>query len=162
MDGRHFDQLTLRLAMLRAKRRGVIAALVATIPFARNGTAILAGPGCKDVGTRCKRKSDCCSNICRGRRGRKKCKSHDTGGCQAGQIEAFCGGTTVQCTTSSGLPGSCNTTSGNAGYCSREGACVSCTKDLDCQNQFGAGAACVKCATCPGGLGCASPNLLPL
>jgi hypothetical protein len=121
--------------------------------------------GCVNVGDACRGKDkNCCSGICRGKkpkRGEKdksRCVGHDAQGCQAGQIEQFCGGTDVVCTTSTGdTAGFCDTTTGNAGYCSGEGMCIpgGCSKDADCIPVFGKGAACVLCDFCDEGVGCA-------
>ena len=123
--------------------------------------------GCVSVGGKCRgRDKNCCSGICReekpkkGKKDKSRCVAHDAQGCEAGQIEGFCGGTNVSCTTSNGNSGNCNTTTGNAGYCADSGDCSAgpCKKDADCIPNFGAGAACVLCddALCVGGTGCAS------
>lgn len=159
MDDATFDHLARFLGVATSRRTSLLAALVAAPWWSAPDVA--AGPGCKNVGKRCQTKTDCCSNVCRGKKGKKTCRAHDTGGCKAGAIEAFCGGANVTCTSSQGFSGFCNTTTGNAGYCSREGTCLPCTRDTECQDELGAGAACVTCATCPNGRGCASPAPIP-
>jgi hypothetical protein len=39
--------------------------------------------GCVDVGKFCKKSHQCCSGICQGKMGKKRCKSHDRGTCQS-------------------------------------------------------------------------------
>lgn len=77
--------------------------------------------------------------------------------CRAGQTTAFCGGSDVVCTTSSGEAGQCHTTTGQDPYCAASGNCFACETDADCVEVCGQGAACVQCAAgCPetGGTGC--------
>jgi hypothetical protein len=175
MDGSNFDNLT-RLAAANASRRSIftlafgaaLAGLGAASPL---GTGTAAGKnrkrrrkrkkpkrnafGCLNVGQPCRgHGAKCCSGICQGKKPKKgdkdksRCVAHDTGGCQAGQQGAFCGGANVPCTTSTGSPGVCDTTTGNAGYCAFTTTCSRCSKDADCRPVCGRGAACVKCATC--------------
>jgi hypothetical protein len=114
--------------------------------------------GCVNVGNRCKNAGQCCSGICKGKKGKKTCKAHDTGGCQAG--EDVCAGNVVECTTSTGDAGACRRTTGNAGYCAAGGDCFPCTKDADCQAVCGLQAACIPiCVGCgPSNTACAAPS----
>jgi hypothetical protein len=103
--------------------------------------------GCLDVGKACKNESQCCSNLCQGKKGKKHCQAHDQSTCQAGQTLETCDGeANVSCTTSGGGPGLCLSTTGNAGYCFASGDCFACTKDADCEPACGPGAACIVCA----------------
>jgi hypothetical protein len=112
--------------------------------------------GCVNVGGFCKNSGQCCSGICKGKNGKKKCHAHDASTCQAGQQPISCnGGADIACATSTGGAGLCGTTTGNAGYCTNDIDCFACTKDLDCQPFCGPQAACVACNACPGGVGCA-------
>jgi hypothetical protein len=92
--------------------------------------------GCLDVGAACKRSEQCCSGICEGKKGKRKCAAHDTSVCNADSD--ICG----DFTTPSIL-------------------CRECSQDIDCEEEFGLGAACVVyggvCASyCPhtGGASC--------
>lgn len=156
MDASRFDRWTRALGLAVSRRQTTLGLLLGAIVAARGEEAV-AGPGCKNAGKKCKRAKDCCSGVCKGKKGKKKCRSHDAGGCKAGAVEAFCGGADVDCTTSSGASGNCNTTTGQAGYCSASGVCVDCKKDADCRDICGAKAACVTCAACTttGNRGCA-------
>lgn len=123
--------------------------------------------GCLDVGDACKSAEQCCSGICEGKKGKRTCRAHDAGVCQAdsnicasGQ-PAFCGGANPNCI--------CLLTTGNAGFCGEfapgvPGAsfCQDCRQDTDCEAEFGPGAACVVysgvCADfCPTGTACVPP-----
>jgi hypothetical protein len=121
--------------------------------------------GCVNVGGFCKKAGQCCSGICKGKKGKKKCKAHDGSTCVAGQTIVACGGALVVCTTSGGGFGSCLTTTGNAPYCSVSFDCFPCKKDIDCEPICGQGAACLACGevcaavggtmcAASGGLGC--------
>ena len=182
MDAARFDALTRSLSA-PTRRRLLLAGIAAALGLLSAGLPdrIDANQrkkklkrnafGCVNVGGTCRGKDkNCCSSICRGKKPKKgekdtsRCVAHDAQGCVAGQIEDFCGGTNVSCTTSTGTPGRCNTTTGNAGYCAGDGSCAvgSCKKDADCVPAFGVGAACVVCdnALCSGGAGCASLDVL--
>lgn len=149
MDGFRFDALTRRwLAFLTTRR------IFSTLPLGTLASVLgirisNAGPGCKNVGKKCKKARDCCSGICKGKKGKKKCKGHDSGGCTAGQGLEHCPGNPVDdCVTSGGSNGNCWTTTGNAAYCGSVGACIACDRDADCRIYCGPDAACVRCAQC--------------
>jgi hypothetical protein len=115
--------------------------------------------GCLDVGDACKNADQCCSGICQGKKGKKRCRAHDTGGCQPTNLCSFFDVEPVSCTTSSGVEGSCGTTTGNAGYCGGGGDCFPCKKDSDCHEVCGPQAACVQCPEeCDVGTVCAGPD----
>ena len=165
MDAFHFDRLIGALTAA-GSRRQVILALLAGVAGVGVSHPVAAGPACKDVGSRCKRAKDCCSGVCTGKKGKKRCKGHDSGGCQAGATSAICAGTATTCTTKSGAPGTCATTTGNAGYCAADTAdCFACTKDAECQAFCGPRAACVRCPEeCTVGTACmgAEPGACPV
>jgi hypothetical protein len=100
--------------------------------------------GCVDVGGFCKNSGQCCSGICQGTNGKKKCKSHDTGGCQSGHAIADCNGEDVPCPDGSG--GSCATTTGKAAFClnAKFNPVPPCRRDSDCTSGD-LGAACILC-----------------
>lgn len=152
-------------ALSRASRRQTLLALLLGAETLFGKEDVVAGTGCKNVGKTCKKKKDCCSGVCKGKKGRKKCKAHDTGGCQAGQREMGCGGDAdVPCTSASGEEGVCDTTTGNAGYCTVGAGCFPCTKDADCRQFCGPSAACIRCAPeCAdvGGTACVGPSECP-
>lgn len=73
------------------------------------------GFGCVDAGNFCKNGGQCCSGICQGKKGKKKCQGHNASTCQAGQQEEVCSGElSVPCLISEGVEGQCDTTTGNA------------------------------------------------
>jgi hypothetical protein len=123
--------------------------------------------GCLDVGKSCRIAAHCCSNLCEGKKRKRKCQAHDANGCAASTQSEECGGADVTCTTSFLEPGTCGTTTGNAGYCFAAGECQACKTDVECQEtnggQLGPSAACIRCADCPetGGTACVGPFGLP-
>lgn len=116
----------------------------------RKPKLVLNAFGCVDVGGRCAGNSgNCCSNVCQGakpKRGKKDksvCVAHNTGGCTPSG-DTFCqGGPVTKC------PGDgwCFLTTGIAGFCGDilQAACMTCNRDLECEQAFGPGAACVSC-----------------
>lgn len=122
--------------------------------------------GCINVGKLCKTDDQCCSGICQGKKGKKRCKAHGAAGCNPGVQDSSCGtdanpGTNVVCTTATGnADGLCGTTTGNAGYCLYTGECYPCRKDAECQEYCGPKAACIRCDGCTetGGRSCAMPE----
>jgi hypothetical protein len=115
---------------------------------------VLNAFGCVDVGQPCRGDSAlCCSGICEGLAPKKGkpdtsvCVAHNTGPCTV-DTNACELGVEVPCNPN--LPRTvCSITTGNAAFCAAltgEGVrpnCRACTKDTDCQSEFGPGAACV-------------------
>lgn len=169
MDGILFDRLARRFATPRNRRQAAAAIVLGGV------TALDIGPvrlpnhasarkrkkkvafnafGCVDVGRFCRSAAQCCSGICRGKKRKRRCRAHDTGGCPVGFSGLICANPTTRvCTTSTGKPGACYTTTGKAGYCGSAVSCVACTKDADCQAIpfLGGRAACVVCENCSQG-----------
>jgi hypothetical protein len=121
--------------------------------------------GCISVGLPCRGKEDlCCSGICagkkpkKGKRDRRRCAAHDTGGCTATNRQCAAG----SCTTSTGGAGGCVTTTGNAPYCADVIQSAPCQKDADCRVRCGPLAACILCPPTTndltGGRHCAGPG----
>jgi len=140
MDGQSFDAVVQRVAQM-ASRRGVlragVGALALTLGFAE---AEATHFGCRHVGERCKRASQCCSGICK----HHKCRAHDKGICKAGQDS--CGGGLVTCGAAPGVICTCMVTTGKASFCGLNDATAStCSRDEECVTAKGEGAACVVC-----------------
>lgn len=105
--------------------------------------------GCVNVGGFCTSRSQCCSGICAGKKRKRRCQAHDTGGCQAGQDN--CEGVPIRCLNGTSDGGLCLRTTGEAGYCFgifNASACIECRKDADCVEFCGLQAACVVCPSC--------------
>jgi hypothetical protein len=101
--------------------------------------------GCLNVGAVCKNASQCCSGICRGPKGKKRCRTHDASTCAPQQF--FCtSGAPVACNlgNSSAV---CMRTTGQGAFCGDlsddKALCRDCTRDADCREELGPGAACV-------------------
>ena len=170
MDGKRFDVLTRFLTTAGSRRRalaalGSLVTLGALPASAKKGKKKSKKPkkklalnafGCVNVGQRCGGNStNCCSGICQGKKPKKgkqdksTCVAHNTG---------ICSVNTDTCTVGAGVPCNsndpdclCTLTTGNAGFCGSFtgngtggiNECRICSKDTDCQAEFGAGAACV-------------------
>lgn len=174
MDQHRIDALTRSLSRVPSRRdvlRGLaVAALglgmtrwpeAAETKKRKNTKARPNTFGCLDVGDRCQRAGQCCSGLCQGKKGKKRCRAHDTGNCQAGNATTICGGVEVPCTTSLGKPGVCVTTTGNAAYCQAAVYQFGCKTDVDCQvvagGILGTRAACVRCTAGTLDVNCARP-----
>jgi hypothetical protein len=155
MDVDRFDQIARALHWRQSRR----AALRLLFPGALG--ALATGGGlkevranhfeCRHVGARCKRSGQCCSGVCRN----KRCQGHGAGICTTQNVCTT--GTTVCGTHRGGSICACFQTTGKAPFCGRFGVCRACTKDRQCEADFGAGAACVvhTCGGCEAtGTGC--------
>jgi hypothetical protein len=105
--------------------------------------------GCRNVGVACANASQCCSGICeagqrkKGRKTRKTCRAHNTGGCRLEDDSCLVG--PVPCVASTGEDGFCQVTTGNAPYCAVRSVNFDCSRDEECVELCGAGAACGVC-----------------
>ncbi len=176
MDGTEFDDLIRSLSQSRRSLLGSAAATAAGLlaaPLAnanarsrrkhKNRKGREAKPnefGCIEVRDPCRGDDDCCSGVCDGKAGKRRCQAHDSGGCVADAAGATCGPGNVTCTTDLGEAGACATTTGNAGYCRGATYDLPCQTDVDCQEVsdglLGPRAACVRCAAAVGGGICAT------
>jgi hypothetical protein len=185
MHGTGFDALTRALTarfLRRTFSQGLVRAVVVMAltgcesATAKNGKhtghakkrkkpLVFNDFGCLNVGAMCRGKDElCCSGICegkkpkKGKRDRRRCAAHDTGGCLATTRQCAAG----SCTTSTGRAGGCVTTTGNAPYCADTIKGYPCAKDTDCQPFCGPLAACILCPPIPndptGGRHCAGPG----
>ena len=109
--------------------------------------------GCVDAGQPCRGDgNNCCSGICEGVAPRKgkpdqsRCVPHNAGVCTL-ETNPCDIGVEVPCDPNNRLS-SCTVTTGNAAFCADISAgttthCRVCSRDTDCQGEFGAAAACV-------------------
>lgn len=183
MDTNRFDALA-RALNHQQTRRGALGVLAGFSGLGLGAAAAKKGKkrkpkqkprfnqfGCVNVGGFCKNSGQCCSNICRGKKGKRTCRAHNTGGSVCEPVElGFCGaGDDVSAVICNNGIGRCVTTTGNAPYCAGsqpEESCspdiVPCTKDKECQRFCGADAACIQCPACAEVFGvstaCAGPD----
>jgi hypothetical protein len=170
MDGSQFDTLIRSLTTSRRSLLGGASALAGGWLGVANTEArnkrkkkqkgkknsrklVLNQYGCVDAGQACRgNNSLCCSGICEGAAPRKgkpdqsRCVPHNAGVCtlQTNTCEV---GVEVPCNPNTPLS-FCMATTGNAAFCADTSAgasthCRVCSKDTDCQGEFGAGAACI-------------------
>ncbi len=173
MDITDFDDIARHLSALPSRRdvlRGLAGAGLGLAALrhldavgARNRTNRKKKPklkrnafGCVDVGGECQGKStNCCSGICqgqkpkKGKKDRSRCVTHDAGICTAGSNICKLEGV-AECHPSNSAC-HCVQTTGKATFCGDTGGtgdgpaslCRVCSKDTDCEPEFGTGAACV-------------------
>jgi hypothetical protein len=123
--------------------------------------------GCLEVNDPCRRHLQCCSGICTGKPGRKRCRAHGTGTCNqanpaicetAAPEQTFCNNSRT-CV--------CIRTTADSSFCGQTGAgsgCTTCKRDTDCVKLgFPSGSACAPVATgacageCPTAMFCMAP-----
>lgn len=164
MDGRRFDLLSRWLVSASSRRTTVRALAAGALTAGLGGLGLAAAAakkkkrknklkkneyGCVNVGGKCKGKdTNCCSGICQGKKPKKgkkdksTCVAHNVLDCPAGADECAGG---VACEL-----GFCWQTTGQASFCGVGVNCVACKKDVECEPDFGPGAACIVCADlCP-------------
>lgn len=135
--------------------------------------------GCLDIGQPCHGdNANCCSGICQGGRPKKgrpdrsTCVAHHANGCTP-EMDICTAGAKDPCNPNN-ESAFCTLTTGNAGYCAdlplttamaTSGDCRTCSRDTDCQAEFGPGSACVVLGgTCAGacdatgGTACVQPG----
>jgi hypothetical protein len=171
MDTDRFDDLTCAISTLLSRRALAAALGLGTLGLSdrvdakkkrrkRKRKIERNDFGCVDIGNFCTKAKQCCSNICKWRKGKKTCRAHDAADCQAGQHDVNCGGADVGCTGSLGNLGVCETTTGNAPYCASSVCAVECRTDADCQSVCGPRAACLTCGYyCAGRPCCTGPEV---
>jgi hypothetical protein len=107
--------------------------------------------GCRSVGVACQNADQCCSSICAGKQGMKKCRAHDTGTCKQDGVLAPCNNRT-NC--------GCFRTTAGSDVCAElfpPSDCVECQRDADCLALgFPSGSACAP-GPCESGLACMAP-----
>ena len=123
--------------------------------------------GCLEVSDPCRNATQCCSGICAGKPGRKRCRGHHTGSCSQ-QGQGVCTDPNPelqQCITTNCF---CLRTTAGSNFCGNwfgYKACSTCKRDTDCQALgFPVGSACVPvsrghctAAECASGMVCIAP-----
>jgi hypothetical protein len=176
MNSRYFDGLICSLvASRRALFPGMLAMAAGWVGVSTGEAkkkhkhkAKKANPnefGCISVGKTCKNAEQCCSGACEGKKGKKRCRAHDTGTCDQ-NVDGICEADDLA-QTLCGDTCACIRTTAGSNVCFDPGAgsdCADCQKDADCQALgFPAGSACapstgINCAgACESGMLCAVP-----
>jgi hypothetical protein len=122
--------------------------------------------GCLEVGDPCKTATQCCSGVCEGKKGKKRCRAHGNGTCNQ-TIQAFCAPDNPTISLCNSADCVCVRTTAGSNFCtSTQGVqCADCTRDADCEALgFLPGSACLpwsegQCAGDCGetGMACAVP-----
>jgi len=158
MHAQHFDSLVRRLGDTASRRRalevlggGVMAAL-----FARVGVEEAGAAGCRNAGHGCKRRRQCCSGICRGKSGHKRCRQAPGQGTCTIQLDSCFSTGAVGCNGDANC--ACFVTKAGASFCGEHFIrCTDCATNADCVAAgHPAGSVCV-----PAKGGCAPCNNTP-
>lgn len=157
MDGVRFDSVLRDLAASRRMYLGGMLALAGGWRLSAAGEAKKKRKkrkprkpkpnafGCLGIGQPCKDASRCCSGVCTGKRGKRKCAAHGTGTCDQ-DGPGFCAvGGVALCNGS--LTCICAESTAGSYFCgdaAPPSACAACSKDADCEALgFPLGSACV-------------------
>jgi hypothetical protein len=192
MDQNRFVSVTRSLTTLPSRRdllRGLVAAGlglgIARLPDLveaktkrkkrrkKEKTPQLNEFGCLEVGDACRSETDCCSGICAGAKGKKRCQAHGTGACPQNSV-GICLATAdeipvLKCGNNDLC--FCYTTTADSNFCGNRGprvgnveSCADCQTDADCLALgFPAGAACAPVGVgycsgqCESGMACLAP-----
>jgi hypothetical protein len=183
MNGSRFDDTLRMLTRRRSLEAGTVAVLTGLIAAPggarkkrkhkdRKPKAKPNAFGCFEVGDPCRRASDCCSSICKGKKGKRTCRAHDEGTCPQGVPDGctsldprvrICNGTEA-C--------DCYRTTAGSNAClepTRPGSvCADCHTDADCLALgLPVGSACVPVTegdcegSCVGATACLAPCSVP-
>lgn len=179
MKQQRFDAVVMELVEERYPRRhalvavgwATLAGLLAHFGGGRQATAAVA---CLKVGKKCRRAKQCCSGVCRGRRGDKTCRRHGAGTCKQEGQHLVCTApdiTLSHCNNNSDC--ACVRTTAGTNFCgdfffpsgcTTCSGCAVCERDADCVKQgFPPGSACTpfsagRCAgVCESGTRCMVP-----
>jgi hypothetical protein len=143
MNSNRLDDFARNVGRRGLNRRAVLAATAASALVGAFGRReAMAGVGCRDVGKACRRGEECCSGLCKGKRGKRTCRPHGVGTCEAGAD--YCRqGKTATCNFSDDCH--CVATTGGARFCGATSGsvCMGCQSDADCDPVTGPGSACV-------------------
>jgi hypothetical protein len=145
MDGHGFDHLARRLGQA-VGRRGALRLLAGALAAGlAAGDADDAGAACQKPGKPCKRGRQCCSGVCTGKKGKRRCRPAPNQSicavadnvCRVGAPAKDCGVGVESCF--------CSVTTRGAAFCrattANEGE--PCSSDDECVARIGAGAACL-------------------
>lgn len=148
MDAQIFDDLTRSIGsegrgrrwILKAVGAGVAALAARTLGFAQPAAAAVCG----SEGDPCRRRGDCCSGVCRGPKGKKRCRRRGAGTCQQGQDSCRANPDDVPRCNGKDFCG-CFVTTGGSSFCGTGGDCARCRSDADCVARgFPKGSACIE------------------
>jgi hypothetical protein len=90
--------------------------------------------GCLEVGDPCQSEEQCCSGICDGKKGKRKCRAHGAGTCRQ-DLTGLCSDPPTLATCNDSETCFCLRTTANSNFCAELGQklCTDCQKDADCE-----------------------------
>ncbi len=149
MDQTRLDSLVRRLAETTT-RRHALRTLAAGALGLLGGTpgGAWAAEGCLSEGKPCERGKQCCSGLCKGKKGKKACRRVPSQGICTNRMK-ICDGSSPHPDCGAGpLDCRCNTTLTGRAFCGSSldtnAGITPCASDLECAQQFGNGAVCVR------------------
>jgi hypothetical protein len=124
--------------------------------------------GCLEVGDPCGRSRQCCSGVCKGKPGKKRCRAHDTGTCEQ-EVPGLCTADNPAASKCNNeINCACLRTTAGSNFCADLDTgidiCAECKRDADCEQLgYPSGSACAPIAvgfcagTCETGMACVPP-----
>jgi hypothetical protein len=88
--------------------------------------------GCLEVGDPCQTEEQCCSGICDGKKGKRKCRAHDTETCEQDR-PGYCEAGNPYLALCHGGDANCFRTTAGSKVCSHNLLCADCRRDADCE-----------------------------
>jgi hypothetical protein len=125
--------------------------------------------GCLEVGDACTSEEQCCSGICDGKKGERKCRAHDAGTCKQDAVGVCREGNPLLALCNQDVNCVCFRTTAGSNACAQLIAengsqCADCQKDADCLTLgFPTGTVCAPLVVgicddmCEGTMGCMVP-----
>lgn len=182
MDQRRFDGLIRKLTEEPRSRRGSLRLVAGTalgglLAGAGFGAPAAEAAGCRKVDEPCRQERQCCSGLCRGKRGKKTCRGHGAGTCKQQGQPLICTApepVLARCGTDPDSDCACFRTTAGTNYCGEFFAlsgctdcsrpCAECERDADCEALgYPPGSACAPTTTgrciglCESGTFCLAP-----
>jgi hypothetical protein len=151
MKQQRFEALVRKLASPSSRRLTLLKIVFAAgvgERMARVGldAASVVAAGCLANGKRCARANECCSGMCRGRKGKKRCRpAPGQGSCTIDKDACSGAGARATCSAGSGADCVCFRRTNGAAFCA--------------DGRFDFESACRPCAECPAGAVCISAPL---
>ena len=148
MDERSFDGLTRLFGSRGRDRRWVFKAVGTTVAALAAGTigpaSAADAAACGSEGDPCRRRGDCCSGLCQGPKGKRRCRARGVGTCQQGEDSCRANPDDVPRCNGKDFCG-CFVTTGGSSFCGTGGDRARCRSDADCVARgFPKGSACIE------------------
>jgi hypothetical protein len=177
MNEPRFDRWARALSDPASRRQTIVASLLGGLALLRGGDGAMAKKkrrkkkkikrnafGCVNVGKTCRNSGQCCSGICQGKKGKRKCRAHDVGTCAQDGSGVCTAPNPALLTCNNSDSCFCLRTTAGSSACAQQFVCADCQRDADCEALgFPPGSACApvssgNCAgACESGMACVVP-----